>query len=152
MLYVIQTSESETTSTSSPTQSMKSYAIPKLRREGKWIMTERQFYYSQNRIWLKYLAIKSILNKMVLCYINFILSDALHCNVLLVLKNERDSRVYNRFHHHYKCNSTKKLHLEKGLLLLLDPNIVVPALPSWGLSLSQLAGGSFRSVFSCRRA
>lgn len=37
MLYVIQTSESETTSTSSPTQSMKSYAIPKLRREKKWI-------------------------------------------------------------------------------------------------------------------
>lgn len=46
----------------------------------------------------------------------------------------------------------KKLYLEKGLLLLLEPNIVVPALPNWGLSLSQLAGGSFRSVFSCRRA
>lgn len=30
MLHLIQTSESETTSTSSPTQSMKSYAIPKL--------------------------------------------------------------------------------------------------------------------------
>lgn len=67
---------------------------------------------------------------MVLCYINCILFDALHCNVLLVLKNERNSRVHNRFYHHYKSNSTKKLHLEKGLLLLLDPNIVVPALPS----------------------
>lgn len=44
------------------------------------------------------------------------------------------------------------LHLEKGLLLLLDPNIVVPALPSWGFSLSQLAGGNLRSVFSLGRA
>lgn len=44
------------------------------------------------------------------------------------------------------------LYLEKGLLLLLDPNIVVPALPNWEFSLSQLAGGSFRSVFSCSKA
>lgn len=44
------------------------------------------------------------------------------------------------------------LHLENGLLLLLDPSTVVPADPSWGLSLSQLAGGSFKSVFSCSSA
>ncbi|KAF3841973.1 hypothetical protein F7725_023924, partial [Dissostichus mawsoni] len=38
------------------------------------------------------------------------------------------------------------LYLEKGLLLLLEPRMVVPALPSWGFSLSQLAGGSFSGI------
>lgn len=35
---------------------------------------------------------------------------------------------------------------------MLLPRTAVPAGPSRALSLSQLAGGSFRSVFSCRRA
>lgn len=44
------------------------------------------------------------------------------------------------------------IYLEKGLLFLLLPRMVVPAGPSLALSRNQLAGGSFRSVFSCRRA
>lgn len=69
VLYIIQTSESETTSTSSPTQSMKSYAIPKLRREEKWITTDRQIYRSQSTIWLKYfLAIFILINNGVVLH------------------------------------------------------------------------------------
>lgn len=43
-------------------------------------------------------------------------------------------------------------YLENGLLFLLLPRIVVPAGPSLALSRNQLAGGSFKSVFSWRRA
>lgn len=44
------------------------------------------------------------------------------------------------------------IYLENGLLFLLLPRMVVPAGPSLALSLNQLAGGSFKSVFSSRRA
>lgn len=44
------------------------------------------------------------------------------------------------------------VYLENGLLFLLLPRMVVPAGPSLALSLNQLAGGSFKSVFSSRRA
>lgn len=42
--------------------------------------------------------------------------------------------------------------LENGLLFLPVPRMVVPAGPSLALSRNQLAGGSFKSVFSSRRA
>lgn len=45
-----------------------------------------------------------------------------------------------------------KIYLENGLLFLLLPRMVVPAGPSLALSRNQLAGGSFKSVFSSRRA
>ena len=44
------------------------------------------------------------------------------------------------------------IYLENGLLFLLLPRMVVPAGPSLALSRNQLAGGSFKSVFSSRRA
>ena len=40
------------------------------------------------------------------------------------------------------------IYLENGLLFLLLPRMVVPAGPSLALSRNQLAGGSFKSVFS----